>query len=92
MRVFAIGIEYALDAAVERPQHADTRVQQRSPIFRSHDKRLDRGLPVGGFVLGWRKARDVVSGIPQRDERAAVGEDDRILEAARPGHAAMWAA
>jgi hypothetical protein len=33
MRFFAIGIEHPLDVPIERPQHADTRVQERPATF-----------------------------------------------------------
>jgi hypothetical protein len=52
MRLFAIRPEHPLPAMVHRPQHTDTRVQQRASPFRSHDQLIYNGLPVGQFLLG----------------------------------------
>jgi hypothetical protein len=45
MRVFAIGVEYALDIPIKRREYANPRMHQRPADLRSHDQRLGRGLP-----------------------------------------------
>jgi hypothetical protein len=37
---------------VEGAQHSDAGTKQRTSIFRSHDQRLYRGLPVRQSLLG----------------------------------------
>jgi hypothetical protein len=54
MRVFAIGIEHALDAVMHRPQHSDARVQQWTSIFRGHDQSFYSSLPVRQLLLSLR--------------------------------------
>jgi hypothetical protein len=39
MRVFAVGIEHALDVTVQRFQDSDVRMHQRPAILRRHDQR-----------------------------------------------------
>jgi hypothetical protein len=79
-RVFAVGIEHTLDVAVQRPQHTDPRMHQRPAILRSHDQRLDGGLPLRAFVFGLRQPRDVIGGILERDELVSAWQRDRIVE------------
>jgi hypothetical protein len=50
------------------------------PGRRDQDQSLHRRLPLPGLVLGLRKLRDVFAGILERDEFAAAGQRDRIIE------------
>lgn len=79
MRLFAIGIEYALDMAVQRSHEPHARHHRRT-TSRDEQQNLDRGLPFRqvGFLL-WQ-LRDVVGYVLQRDELATVRQRYRILE------------
>ena len=82
--VLAIWIELALNVAIQCPHDADPREHCRAARRRDQDQRFHRGLPLGGFVLGLRKLRDVVAGILERDELATAGQGDWIFEMAAP--------
>jgi hypothetical protein len=51
MRVFAVGVEHALDVAVQRPQDADPRVHQGVAAFSATDQAVDR-VRRSGFIGG----------------------------------------
>jgi hypothetical protein len=61
--ILPVGVEHPLDVAVQRPQHPDPRMHQRSAILRRHDQRLDGGLPFLALALGLRQPRDVVGSV-----------------------------
>jgi hypothetical protein len=48
--------------------------------FGSADQATDRGLPFIEVLLGLWQIHDVVSSVLERNELAAVGEGDRVLE------------
>lgn len=50
------------------------------------DQIFDRKLPVGGFGFAHRQRGNVVGGIAQGEQLAAVRQWDRILELARPAN------
>jgi hypothetical protein len=80
MRILAIGIEHPLDVPVQGPHDADAR-KHRRPAERHHqDQGFHRCLPLSGRVLGFRELRDVIAGILQRDELAAAGQRDGLVE------------
>jgi hypothetical protein len=54
------------------------------PDCRYQDQRLHRSQPFWGFVLGLRKPRDVFAGILERDQLAAAGQRDRLVERSFP--------
>ena len=58
---------------VQGAHDADPRQHGRAATRRNQDQRLHRGLPFRRFVFGLRKLRDVVAGIPERNELAAIG-------------------
>jgi len=73
MGVFAIGVENALDAPVQRPQHPDAREHRRPSRRRDEHQGLHRCLPFGRGMLSLRKLRDVVAGILERDKLVSAG-------------------
>jgi hypothetical protein len=84
MVILAVGIEYPLDVAIQCPQHANARVQQRPAIFGRHQQRLDRGLPMVALGFFPRQGMDVFASVEQGDELATVGKGDWILEQFSP--------
>jgi hypothetical protein len=72
MWVFAIGIEYALDVAIQCPQHADARKHCRPVLFGDQDQAFHGCLPLWRLVLGPRKLRDVIAGVLERDKLATA--------------------
>jgi hypothetical protein len=92
MRLFAIGIELALDVAVQRSHDADTREHRRPARRRHQDQRLRGRLPLRRLVLGPRKLRDVVAGVLQRDELATAGKRDWIFKLSLPPALRRYAA
>jgi hypothetical protein len=84
MRVFAVLIEDALYVAVQRSHDADPR-KHRWPVPLDHQHQgLDRGLPFGENRFPFRQASDVVTRVPQRDQRSPVRQGDCIVEFALP--------
>jgi hypothetical protein len=84
MRVFAIGIEHALDVAVQRSHDADARQHRRPPVRRDRDQGFHCRLPFRRRGLGLRKLRDVFAGVRERDELATARQGDRIFERSLP--------
>jgi hypothetical protein len=66
MRVFPVRVECPFEVPVDRPQHADPRMHQRSATLGRHDQRLGRSLPFGGVLLGLGQSDDVIGGVLQR--------------------------
>lgn len=58
---------------IQRPHHTDPREHSRPAVLGDQDQRLDRGLPCWRVVLGFRQLCDVVGGVAQGDELAAIG-------------------
>src|SRR5258708_6557943 len=80
MMVFAIGIEHALDVAVQCPHDADARKHRRPARGRDQDQSFHGRLPVGSLVLGLRKLRDVVASVLERDKLATARQRDWFFE------------
>jgi hypothetical protein len=80
MRVFAIGIEHALDVSIKPAQHPDARVHHEVTTFCSADQTPDRGLPFLEILFGFRQFHDVVGSILERDELASIGQGNRIVK------------
>ena len=68
---------------MKRSHHADPDEHRRAAMLGDQDQRLDRGLPCRRVVLGFRQLGDVVRGVAKRDELAATGQGDRVVEGAR---------
>jgi hypothetical protein len=84
MMVLVRWIKHPLDVTVQGSHDADPR-KHRRPAFRcEQDQRFHRRLPFRRLVLGFRQPGDVGPGILERDELAAVRQDDRILECSLP--------
>jgi hypothetical protein len=63
MVVFAIGVEDALDAAVQGLHDTDAREHRRAARYRDQDQGFHRSLPLRGRVLGLRKLRaEIIAG------------------------------
>jgi hypothetical protein len=73
MMVFAIRIELAKVAAVQRSHDANPRKHGRSIRANNQHQRLDRGLPFRERGFLFRKCGHVGCSVAQRDERSAVG-------------------
>jgi hypothetical protein len=84
MVVFPIGIKLADDLPVQRPHDANPRKHRRAAGRRDQDQGLHCRLPVRGFVLGFRKLRNVLAGVLQRDELAAAGQWNWFVEKTFP--------
>ena len=84
MQVFPIGIEHALDVAIQRAHDSDARHNCRPVLFGDQDQAFHRRLPLWRAVFGLRKLRDVVAGILERDKLAAAGERNGIIERTFP--------
>jgi hypothetical protein len=69
--------EHALLIPVQRPHHADTR-QHRRAATRDDHQGLHCCLPFRRAALGLGQFGDVVAGVLQRDELAAVRQGDWI--------------
>jgi hypothetical protein len=82
--LFARRFEHALDVTVQGAHHANPRKHRRPAGRRDHDQGFHRRLPFRRFVLGFGQRRDVGPGIPERDELAATGQRDRIIECPFP--------
>ena len=80
MRVLAVGIEHALDVAVQRPHDADPCEHRRPARGRDQDQRLHRSLPLLGLVLGLWEFGDVPAGVLQGDEVTSARQWDRFVE------------
>jgi hypothetical protein len=83
MRVLAIWIKRPLNVSVQRPQHADTGMQEGASVLRGHDQRLDCGLPFWKVLFGLAQLHDVVSGLLQ-DEKllpsgSAIGSSKKVV-------------
>ena len=89
MMVLAIGIEHALDVAIERSQHSDTRVHNEIATFCSADQTRDSSLPFLKVLLSLRQLHDVIGSVLEGYELAPLGQRDRIVEWPLP---ASWSA
>lgn len=63
MGVFAIGVEYALDASVERHHHPDAREHRWPAEVGDQDQGFHSRLPLRGGVHVLRKPDDVVASV-----------------------------
>ena len=84
MVLFAIGVEHALDVAVQRPHDADPREYRGTARRRDQDQGFHCCLPLRGLVLVLRELGDVVAGVLERDELATVRQRNRIVEPSFP--------
>jgi hypothetical protein len=80
MRVFAIGIENALNMPVQSPHDADARHHGGSVILDDQEQRFDRGLLFRGLLFGLREPLDIFGGVLEGDKLTAAGKRDRIIE------------
>lgn len=60
------------------------REHHRPSPFRSLQQHLCRRLPCLRLLLACRQRRDVFAGIAERDQLAAIGQRDRVVETFRP--------
>ena len=89
--ILAFRIEHALDVPVQRAQHSDPRVHQEVPAFRGTDQAVNRGLPFPGLLFGLGQLGDVGGGVLERDQLAAAGKRDRLVEMPGPAlRGAHW--
>jgi hypothetical protein len=85
MCLLAVGIEHAHFMPAQCPHDTDPRHHRRSaPAIRPEDQRLYRGLPLGTVSVFLRERGRIGRGVAQRDQLAAVRQDDRIIEATFP--------
>jgi hypothetical protein len=84
MMILAIGIEHALDAAIERPHDADVRKHCWTTARRHQDQGLHGGLPFGRRVFGLGELGDIVARVAEGDELAPAGQRDRLVERSLP--------
>jgi hypothetical protein len=63
MGVFAIGIEHALDVAVQCPHDADSRQHRGTASHRDEYQGFHRVLPFRRGMIGLGKLGDVVAGV-----------------------------
>jgi len=84
MRVFTIGVEHALDAAIECPHDANASKHRRATEIHDEEKGLHRGLPLRCRMFGLRQPRDVSRRVTQGDKLATAGSGYRIVEGAAP--------
>ena len=82
MVAFPLGVEYALNVSIERLHDADPRHHRWVARLGDQDQGFHRCLPFRGLVLGIRKPRDEFAGILKRDDLAAAGKRDWIVEPA----------
>jgi hypothetical protein len=80
MRVFAIGVEHALDVTVQCLHDADPGEHCRPSTRSDKHQGFHRCLPFRRGMLGFRKLGDVVAGVLKRDELAAARQINRIFE------------
>jgi hypothetical protein len=78
-------IEHALDVMVQGSLKADA--SNRATAFGNQVQAFHRRLPFRSAVLALGKRHDVVAGVAEGVQRAAVGQRDRIFEF--PGPAAV---
>ena len=69
---------------IQRPHHADPREQSLAIVLDHEHQRPDRRLPFRRVMLALWQLRDIVSGVTQRYQLAAVRERDWIVEGAIP--------
>jgi hypothetical protein len=84
MRILAVGIEHALNVAVQCPHDTNPRKHRRTAVLDHQHQRLDRGLPFRGVVLRLGKPGDLMGRVAQRDERLPVRQRDRFRKLALP--------
>lgn len=80
MSVLPVWIKRPWDVSVQRPQDADARMHQGTTIFRGHDQRFGRCLPLLELLFFPGQRMNVFAGVTQGDELALVGEGDWIRE------------
>lgn len=88
--ILAIWIEHPLPMPVQRSHDSDPREHRRATEIGDQDQGFHRRLPLRLRVDGFRELRDVIACIPQRMQRAAVGNGDRLVELALPAPVANW--
>jgi hypothetical protein len=79
-------IELANVMAVQGLHDADPRKHRWTIRLSDEDQRLDRGLPRGTMLLGFRQLCNVVRGILERDKRLSLRDRNRIIEVGGSGH------
>jgi hypothetical protein len=84
MMGLAVQIELANMVAVQCPHDADPREHRRPAVRRDQDQGLHCCLLLRRFVLSRPKFRDVIAGILERDQLAAAGQRNRIVEPSFP--------
>jgi hypothetical protein len=72
MRIFAVRIEHALNVTVQRPHDTNPRHHRRAAMLDHQHQRLNAGLAFREGRFPFRQAGDVVTCIPQRDQRLPV--------------------
>lgn len=71
-------------AMVQRPQHRDSRMQDRAAAFGGHQQDLGGGLPMRLALILGGQGGDIFAGLAQRGQRRAAGKGNRIVERLRP--------
>ena len=84
MMVLARWIKHPFDVTVQGSHDANPRQHRRAARRRDQDQGLHRSLPFRRLVLGLGQLGDEGPGILERDEFAAAGQRDRIVERALP--------
>jgi hypothetical protein len=77
-RVFAIRIDGRSTWRFQGLHHADARKHRWSAQFHNGHHALDSGLPLIELLVGLRKSGDVVAGVFEGDETAAIRQHNRI--------------
>ena len=80
MVVFAVRIENALNVAVQGPHDANPREHRWSARRRHQDQGFHCCLPLRGLMLCFRKFRDVIAGVLERDELASARQRNRVVK------------
>jgi hypothetical protein len=65
MVILRVGVEHALDVAIERPQHTDARVQQWAAVWRPNlsrsERERDAELVRRAALISWKDARSLAT-------------------------------
>jgi hypothetical protein len=79
-RLLARRVEHPLNTPMEGSQHPDARMHQEVTAFGGADQTPDSGLPFHKILLSLRKLHHIIGGVLQRNEPAAAGQGDWIIE------------
>ena len=85
MRHLQIRIKHLLDVTVQSAHDGDPRPHCRAAAFRDEDQSFHGDLPIWRRVLVFGQFHDVVGGILQRAEPAAIGKRNRFVKRGGPG-------